>query len=285
MLALLLPAPDTEEFLRELAALATRQIGAGLSCQVTLQPGRPPGRGTLAGRPGEQPGGADDDRGPDASSAGQLASGANTAGRPAGSSLSVPMTSCGQPFAELALSAPAARALGQAEVRRAEAFAATASHVLALAVRQAEQAELTRQLRAGLRSRAVIDQAPGIIMAQERCTSAAAAFRPGGSRLRSCPRTQWRPPVPTLHIPVATVTETRATVQRRRKRITIAAIRCRRPLPDAPATPSQPPASFAAAARLAVAVRRRNSATSSRSVSAYPAQISSIAAFIPESTR
>ncbi|HEX5288842.1 MAG TPA: ANTAR domain-containing protein [Streptosporangiaceae bacterium] len=41
-------------------------------------------------------------------------------------------------------------------------------------MRQAEQADLTEQLRAALASRAVIDQALGVIMGQERCTSARA---------------------------------------------------------------------------------------------------------------
>lgn len=56
-------------------------------------------------------------------------------------------------------------------MRRAEAFAATAAGALTLAVRQAEQAGLPVQLRSALASRAAIDQAPGIIMARERCTS------------------------------------------------------------------------------------------------------------------
>ena len=46
---------------------------------------------------------------------------------------------------------------------------------LALAVSQAEQADLAAQLRATLAARAVIDQALGIIMAEQRC-SAAQAF-------------------------------------------------------------------------------------------------------------
>ena len=43
--------------------------------------------------------------------------------------------------------------------------------------------------------------------------------------------------------------------------------------------------SFSAAVRPASAVRRRKSARTSRSLSSYPAQIWSIAAFMPESTR
>jgi AmiR/NasT family two-component response regulator len=43
--------------------------------------------------------------------------------------------------------------------------------VLALAASRAEQARQVEDLRAALVARAVIDQALGIIMAQQRCTS------------------------------------------------------------------------------------------------------------------
>lgn len=72
------------------------------------------------------------------------------------------------------LYAPVPDAFGEAEVRRAELFAASLSAALALAARQASATTLTGQLREALASRAVIDQALGIIMDQERCTSAQA---------------------------------------------------------------------------------------------------------------
>ena len=53
-------------------------------------------------------------------------------------------------------------------------FAACAAGALALAARQASYAALTDQLRAALASRSVIDQAIGIIVAQERCPAAQA---------------------------------------------------------------------------------------------------------------
>ena len=65
-------------------------------------------------------------------------------------------------------------AFGEPEVRRAELFADSVSAALALAARQASAAELTDQMREALASRAAIDQALGVIMAQERCTSAQA---------------------------------------------------------------------------------------------------------------
>jgi GAF domain-containing protein len=55
--------------------------------------------------------------------------------------------------------------------RRAETFAAQASTALALALRQVQDAELTEQLEQALATRSVIDQAVGILMAQQRCTA------------------------------------------------------------------------------------------------------------------
>lgn len=55
--------------------------------------------------------------------------------------------------------------------RRAETFAAQASTALTLALRQAHDAELTGQLEQALATRSIIDQAVGILMAQQRCTA------------------------------------------------------------------------------------------------------------------
>ncbi len=54
-------------------------------------------------------------------------------------------------------------------------FAANAAGAIAVAVRLADQTQMSDDLHGALASRAVIDQATGIIMAQQRC-SAAAAF-------------------------------------------------------------------------------------------------------------
>ena len=86
------------------------------------------------------------------------------------SCLSLPLSAEGI-IGALNLYAPVPDAFGEAEIRRAEVFAASASAALALAARQASATVLTGQLREALASRAVIDQAIGIIMAQERCTS------------------------------------------------------------------------------------------------------------------
>ncbi len=54
--------------------------------------------------------------------------------------------------------------------RRAEVFASQASTALALSIRQVRSGETNRQLERALTSRSVIDQALGILIAQERCT-------------------------------------------------------------------------------------------------------------------
>ncbi|MFC8190659.1 ANTAR domain-containing protein [Cellulomonas sp. NPDC057328] len=51
------------------------------------------------------------------------------------------------------------------------AFAARAEAVVALALRQAEQSDLVEHLHQAMESRSVIDQALGILMAQQRCSA------------------------------------------------------------------------------------------------------------------
>jgi len=52
-----------------------------------------------------------------------------------------------------------------------EEFASRADAVVALALRHAEQNTLMDQLRSAMESRSVIDQAIGVLMAQQRCTA------------------------------------------------------------------------------------------------------------------
>jgi hypothetical protein len=67
-------------------------------------------------------------------------------------------------------------AFGEAEMRRARAYAEEAARTLRLCRALAEQATLAEQLQAALTSRPVIDQALGVIMAQSR-VSADEAFQ------------------------------------------------------------------------------------------------------------
>jgi hypothetical protein len=60
-------------------------------------------------------------------------------------------------------------AFGRNQRQAAEIFGIQASMVLTVAVRQAQQTKLTDQLREALATRAVIDQALGVVMAQQGC--------------------------------------------------------------------------------------------------------------------
>ena len=64
-----------------------------------------------------------------------------------------------------------AGAFRETQLRWAHGVAAVVAGMLALAVGRAEQAHLVGGLRAALATRAVIDQALGIVMARRQCTS------------------------------------------------------------------------------------------------------------------
>jgi GAF domain-containing protein len=86
------------------------------------------------------------------------------------SSLSLPLHTDGEVIGALNIYATTPRAFGPGEQLVARRFADEASRALALAVRLAERTEMSAHLQAALASRAVIDQAVGIIMGQNRCT-------------------------------------------------------------------------------------------------------------------
>jgi GAF domain-containing protein len=83
------------------------------------------------------------------------------------SSLSLPLIVNGHARGALNVYATTPGAFGTDQQQRAEIFATQASAALTIVVRQAEQTQLTAQLREALASRAVIDQAIGILMARE----------------------------------------------------------------------------------------------------------------------
>jgi GAF domain-containing protein len=187
---LLLATGSMEDFLAEVAGLAARAVARDLSCGITLQEnGRPLTVATSDARAAQ----VDEvqyevDQGPCLHSmrhghrvsiedtiAGQRWGGFSVRAAANGirSCLSLPLNADGI-IGALNLYAPVPQAFGEAEILRAETFAASASGALAVAARQASAAVLTDQLRAALASRSVIDQALGIIMAQERCSSSRA---------------------------------------------------------------------------------------------------------------
>jgi GAF domain-containing protein len=85
------------------------------------------------------------------------------------SCLAVPLLAEDEPAGTLNLYARRPGAFGPAETARAEQFAGHASGALTLALRMESCSDLNDQLRSSLVSRAVIDQALGVIMATERC--------------------------------------------------------------------------------------------------------------------
>jgi transcriptional regulator with GAF, ATPase, and Fis domain len=95
---------------------------------------------------------------------------AAAAERGVGSCLSLPLIAQDETVGALTLYAMTRGAFGEDETRRAEKFAEPAAGALALGLRLVTYADLIDQLRASLASRAVIDQAVGVIMGQERCT-------------------------------------------------------------------------------------------------------------------
>jgi GAF domain-containing protein len=87
------------------------------------------------------------------------------------SSLSLPLHTDGQTLGALNIYATEPGVFGPQEQLIAGRFADEASRALALAVRIAERTEMSEHLQNALASRAVIDQALGIIMGQNRCTA------------------------------------------------------------------------------------------------------------------
>jgi GAF domain-containing protein len=91
------------------------------------------------------------------------------------SSLSLPLTVSGQTVGALNLYGLKPGQFDAEATRRAEAFSRQSATALTIMMRHASQLTLAGQLREALESRAVIDQAIGVIMGQRRC-SATEAF-------------------------------------------------------------------------------------------------------------
>jgi GAF domain-containing protein len=201
----LLGTDSVEQFLAKLAVLATTMTAGGLSCGMLARRGRTAtvtassdplasAAGEVQDRTGEGPGldalrharavliedtlraaagpgtaGADDCGDPD--DRGRCRRFRETAAR-AGvrSCYAVPLIVDGQAAGALALYSRQPSAFGPDLIARTAAFARHASGALALALRLAAYAELNQQLKSSMASRAVIDQAVGVIMATEHCS-------------------------------------------------------------------------------------------------------------------
>ena len=187
----LLGTQTIEQFLQEVALLAARLVPDGMSCGMTMRPnGRPvtvacsdelasqvdelqyqvgDGPCLHALREGRMVHIDDTARGAD-----WPGFQAEAASRGIGSCLALPLVADGKPVGALNLYARGVAAFGATQVRRAENLAENASGGLSLMLRLASYSELTEQLRSSLTSRAVIYQALGVVMAQERCAQAKA---------------------------------------------------------------------------------------------------------------
>jgi GAF domain-containing protein len=187
----LLGTQTLEQFLQEMATLAARLVTDGVSCGMTM---RPTGRPATVACSDPLASEVDEvqyqlDEGPclHAMRTGDRVSIDDTAGRAwwpqfeaaaqargIRSCLALPLVADGKPVGALNLYARGVAAFGPSQVHRAENLAENASGALSLMLRLASYSELTDQLRSSLTSRAVIYQALGVIMAQERCTQARA---------------------------------------------------------------------------------------------------------------
>src|SRR5580704_4783937 len=185
----LLNTESIEQFLHEMAVLAARLVGGDMSCGMTMQPNGRPVTVACSDPVAAQ---VDEvqyelDYGPclHAMRDGHVVRIEDTAtkthwpefeGRAAShgirSCLALPLSADGRPVGALNLYAREVSAFGAAEARRARDFAENASGALMLAMRLASYAALVEQLRSSLASRAVIDQALGVVMARERCNQA-----------------------------------------------------------------------------------------------------------------
>jgi GAF domain-containing protein len=87
------------------------------------------------------------------------------------SSVSIPLVVEEKPVGALNIYTDTERQFSENDISNVRAFADQASASLTLVFRHSEQLELEEQLRNALSTRAVIDQALGIIMAQQRCNS------------------------------------------------------------------------------------------------------------------
>ncbi|GAA3032255.1 GAF and ANTAR domain-containing protein [Streptosporangium longisporum] len=85
------------------------------------------------------------------------------------SCLALPLMAPGGQVGGYNLYNPRPGAFGDDVLARMNVFAGTAAGAVALSLRLADQSRLNADLRATLASRSVIDQAVGIVMAQQRC--------------------------------------------------------------------------------------------------------------------
>lgn len=182
----LLSTQSIESFVQELAEQAARLIEGSLSCGITLRRGTQSATvacsdetagqvNALQYRLGEGPyldalAGGDPVQGDDLAADTRWPRFAPQAvAHGIRSVLSLPLIAQDQVIGALNLYARQAAAFGEPVAVEAAKFAENAAGALALGQRLVSYAALAEQLRESLASRAIIDQAVGIIMGRERC--------------------------------------------------------------------------------------------------------------------
>lgn len=185
---LLLATEDITDFLEELATLAAKVLIGDFFCGITMRRGRAAftvaSSDTRASQVDEIQYGHDQGPCLHALSSGQVVVVDDLTqddrwggyqmpalGHGVRSSLSLPLRADGQVIGAMNIYATQPRAFGPQEQLVAGRFVDEASRALALAVRLAERTEMSEHLQRALASRAVIDQALGIVMGQNRCTT------------------------------------------------------------------------------------------------------------------
>jgi GAF domain-containing protein len=188
LLQLLAQAPDLDVFLDRLVRLAARAVPAAVACGVTLrrngQAFTVASSDTFAAQIDELQYEAGEGPCLEAFRTGTTVQVDDLAAerrwdrfRPSAlahgmiSSLSLPLAIDGQVAAALNLYGKSPGAFSPADADTARALAAQSTAALEVILHQTDQALLREQLDTALRSRAVIDQALGILMAQQRCTA------------------------------------------------------------------------------------------------------------------
>ena len=183
---LLLASADVDEFLDKIAVLAAGFTSPPSSCGITLRRGGEVSTVAASGNLARQ---ADEiqygqGQGPCLHSmrtgefvhVADLASDArwdayrlNALAQGVRSSISIPLIVEDEPVGALNIYTDTHRNFTTDDIRTARAFATQAAAALTLVMRYARQLVLEDQLRNALASRAVIDQALGIIMGQQHC--------------------------------------------------------------------------------------------------------------------
>jgi GAF domain-containing protein len=188
---LMIATPSMDKFLNDLARLATGVIAPPASCGITLaqadQPLTVASSGPLAAHVDEVQYGHGEGPCLQAMHTGKTVMSldltteqrwgpypAHALSYGVHSSLSLPLTVNGDTRGALNLYAVTAHAFGPSEQQHAELFAGAASATLTVVTRQGQQVLLSEQLRGALATRAVIDQALGILMGHNSCDSDAA---------------------------------------------------------------------------------------------------------------